>query len=56
MWRILYFAQSADTQLGEGKEGGRPPLTFFENQKKRPDFKKKALILSILILNLLFKM
>ena len=42
MWRILYFAQSAGKLLGEGKEGGRPPLPFFENQKKCPDFKKKG--------------
>ena len=31
--------------------GGRPPLPFFENRKKRPDFGKKALILSIFELN-----
>ena len=36
--------------------GGRPPLPFFENRKKCPDFGKKALIVSILGLNLPFKM
>ena len=38
-------------------EGGRPPLPFFENQKKCPNFgEKNALVVSILRLNLPFKM
>ena len=55
MWRILYFAQLAGPQLGE-KEGGGLPCPFFENKKKCPDFRKESPIVSILILNLLFKM
>ena len=35
---------------------GGASLPFFENQKKFSNFRKKALIVSILILNLLFKM
>ena len=41
MWRILYFTQLAGAQLGEG-DGDRSPLPFFQNQKKRPDFRKKG--------------
>ena len=36
--------------------GGRPPLSLFENRKKCPDFEKKVLIISVLGLNLPFKM
>ena len=40
-------------QLGWG--GGRFPQPFFKNQKSAMILKKKALIASILMLNLLFK-
>ena len=37
-------------------EGGGAPLPFFKNQKKCPDFEKKAWIVSIFVLNFPFKM
>ena len=40
-------------QLGRGR---RKALSFFKNQKKCPYFRKKTLIVSILMLNSLFKM
>ena len=46
----------ASAQLKGGK-GGRPPLQFFKNRKKCSDFGgKNVLIVSILGLNLPFKM
>ena len=36
-----HFKYIAGAQLGVGKEK-RPPLPFFENQKKCPDFRKKG--------------
>ena len=50
--KIPSLLQISGAQL----ERGRPALPFFENRKKCPDFRKKALIVSILALNLLFKM
>ena len=38
-----------------GGQVGRPPMHFFENKKKYPDFGKNALIVSIFV-NLQFKM
>ena len=55
MWRILYFAQLAGPQLGE-KEGEASPALFLKIKKSALILEKKALIVSILILNLLFKM
>ena len=52
-WKEYHFSGA---QLG-GRDGGEAPQPFFENQKKKPGFwKKKALIVSILELNLTFKM
>ena len=49
----LFCDSVSGAQLG-GK--GRPPLLFFENQKKCSDSEKKALTVSIFRLNLPFKM
>ena len=39
-----------------GRRGGRPPLFFLKIKKSALILEKKALIASILVLNLLFKM
>ena len=52
---ISYFSAPFRRATRRGG-GGSLPLPFFENQKKCPDFAKKALNVSILRLNLPFKM
>ena len=49
----LLYIRHATTTRGEG---GRPSLPFFENQKNALIFEIKALIVSILRLNLPFKL
>ena len=55
VWRINHiFGDITGTQLGG--EGGRPPLPYLKTEKSTLILEKKALIVSILGLNLPFKM